>query len=634
MPEIGRLSADAQASLVKYVNIILDIHAKQSPLRDKMEVIDVAYARYIAENQETGSNGVDETPAGQQACGVNINDITVPIVVSQIDSYVSYLNDVYLSGYPLFPVVSTPDKIIQADRLQAVIDDHAIRGRYQRQLGLSFKDAVKYNLSAIEIDWCPLDVYNLNMNYLEPTKNKIESSAYFINKLKSVDMYNCIMDGRVLPVDLPYCGEYAGYIEIIPRIELKRRLAYHESSGNGYHTAQAMVSNLAKVGTPQAALFGYYTEKPQISELIKNDALKQGQMADWMAYLTDARRSRTGIGQLEQMSDIYEYTTLYARIIPEEHKITNVPKKNTPQVWKLCFVNHEKLVYAKRIFTIYDTLPMFFAQPLEDGFNFQTKTTAENAIPFQEAASSLFSVRLNAARRAVVDRAIYDSVALNPNDVNSPYPAAKIPFKANALLGGKKIDDIYKSIPFDPSGTETVVQDMQIVSNMADDMNGVNKPQRGQFQKGNKSRKEWEDTMAGSYGRMRNCALMLEYQQILPIKEQIKLNIFQHGVKGQYQNMQTGTVYDIDAKVLEEMRREVMNYALADGLLPADKIASTDIIREGMQMLSTSQPLQMQLGPMLAPMFLHFMSIGGVRGLEKYMPAQPAPTQPVTSPAQ
>jgi len=617
-PQVGRLTADAQASLVKYCGVILDIHQKQQELRDKMEFIDIAYARYKAA-QETGTDGVDDSSAGQVACGINIDEITVPIVVSQVDSYVSYLNDIYLSGYPIFPVISTPNTILEGEQLQAIIDDHATRGRYQRQLALSFKDAVKYNFSAIEVDWSSLDLYNFTSNYLEPTKNKVETTQYNINKLRAWDPYNTIIDGRVNPVDIPYCGEYTGHIEIISRIELKRKLAYHESSGNGYHTSQAMGSQLSATSTPTTDIFGYYTEKPQISKLINNKALRNGQMMDWMAYLTE-QKQKSGIDRASRMSDVYEYVTLYARIIPEEHKMVNVPKKGTPQVWKLCFVNHEKLVYAKRIFTIYDMLPVFIGQPLEDGFSYQTMTTAENAIPFQEANSKLFSIRLNAARRAVVDRAIYDSTALNPNDVNSPYPAAKIPYKANALLGGKKIDDLYKSIPFDSRGTETVVQDMRAMSEMADDLNGVNKPQRGQFQKGNKSRQEWDDTMAGSYGRMRNCALMLEYQQMLPIKEQIKLNIYQYGVSGSYQNMSSGEVYEITAKKLEDMRKIVNNFKLADGLLPADKIASTEVLMGGIQLLSSSQVLQQTMGQMLPKMFLYLLSVGGVRGLEQFMP--------------
>lgn len=619
---IGRLSQEAQNSLLRFCIVVLDIHNKQSEFRTKLEAIDVAYARYKqAEACEEGS-GVD-TPAGNTPCGVDAQDITNPIVVSQVDSYFSYLNDVYLSGYPIFPVIGTPSTLLQTEQLQAIIDDHATRGRYQRQLSLSFKGDIKYNVSAIEVDWCALDLYSIASNISEPTKDpKVDKSIYYINKLKALDMYNVIMDGRVAPVDIPMSGEYAGYIEIISRIELKRRLAYYAESGYGYFTAQAMRSSLGRPTSGPSPIYGYYKEKPQISDYLNKNAIRNAQIMDWPSYLANSG-STNKTDRLSSMSDIYEHTTLYARIVPDEHGI-DAPKRGTPQIWKLCFVNHEKLVYAQRIFTIYDCLPIFFAQPHEDFFDYQTKSVAENAIPFQDATSKLLAIRLHAARRALVDRAIYDQAVLSPNDVNSPHASAKIPMKANSMLGTKTIEQIYHAIPFDSRGTETVLQDMSLLSQMADDMNGVNKPQRGQFQKGNKSRKEWDDTMAGSYGRMRNCALLIEYQQMLPIKEQIKLNIFHKGVAGQYQNRTSGEVYEITAKELEELRKTVNNFQLADGLLPADKIASTEFIIQGMNMISTSQPLQLALGSMLPQMFMYLMNVGGVKNLEQFMPQTPA----------
>jgi len=52
---------------------------------------------------------------------------------------------------------------------------------------------------------------------------------------------------------------------------------------------------------------------------------------------------------------------------------------------------------------------------------------------------------------------------------------------------------------------------------------------RGSFQKGNKSVQEWNDTMGGSDGRLRLPALTLEHQVFNPLKNILKLNIFQYG---------------------------------------------------------------------------------------------------------
>lgn len=634
MANVLRLTAATQDSLVSYAKVILDLHKRMSEYRGKMEFIDIAYARYNIAKRDDGSipeAGVDYN-AANAPCGINVNDITVPIVISQVDSYVGYFSDVFLSGFPMFPVVSTFESRESAEMLESVIDDHSVRGRYPRHLMMSFRDSAKYNFSATEIDWAPLDIYNIADAYDQVAKggSKVKAESFHINKLNRWDPYNTIWDYRVHPVDVPYVGEYAGHIDIISRVQLKRELAYFAASGDGYNTSQGMASSLGKQG--EVSGFGYYTEKPQISSLIQNKDLHRLGLFDWVSYLGGQKQSGKG-SQLSKMSDVYEKLTLYVRIIPQEHGMDNVPNKGSPQVWKLCFINHEKLVYAKKVYSLYDMIPVFFTQPFEDGFGMQTKSLAENSIPFQTAASDLFSIRLNSARRAISDRAIYDPVMLNSSDINAPFPAPKIPLRDGNTLSGKKIGDAYHQIPFDSRGTETVIQDMGQVVGMADKMHGINQPIQGQFQKGNKTRKEWDDTMEAGKNRMRLPALAIEYQQMLPIKEQIKLNIYQYGVDGIFQDQTNGKAYEINAAKLADIRKKVGSFKIADGFTPAERVASTDVLVEGMKFISQSPLLQQSLGPMLPQMFVHFMSLGGVKALEQYLPPpQPAPAQNIQQP--
>lgn len=638
-----RLSKETQDSLVRYANIVLDLHSRTSAYRDKMEFIDVAYARY--QTEQATNPGEDRSGAANQPCGVNVNDITVPIVVSQVDAYVGYFADAWLSGFPLFPVVSSYQDRSEAEQLESIIDDHSIRGRYARQLLLNFRNCAKYNFSAIELDWCPLNIYNVTDALTQlgtqnsKGQNKLAPETFYINQLNTWDTYNTIWDYRVHPVDVPYHGEYAGELSIISRIELKRELAYYNATGNGYNTTQALQSALA--GRAEATGFQYYTERPQITELVVNKDLHRLGLFDWISWIRGQKQGNMA-SRIAMMSDVYERLKLYVRLVPNEHGMHGVPNAGTPQVWKLVFINHEKLVYAARVYSLYDMIPVFFGQPFEDGFGMQTKSIAENGIPFQQAASDLFSIRMNSARRAVVDRAIYDPKALNSADVNAPYPAAKIPLRDGQTLAGKKLDDVYKHIPFDSRGTETVIQDMGQVINMADMLNGINQGIQGQRVKGNKTRKEWDDTQEGAKNKMRLPAIGIEYQQMIPIKEQIRLNIFQYGVDGAFQSQTNAQVYQINAQKLQEMRKKVMSFKVADGLTPADRLASTPVIQEGMAMIQQSPLLQASLGPVLPHMFVHFMSLGGVKSFEQYLPqidkaAQAAPPQAPpagTAPAQ
>lgn len=616
-----RIGAPQQESLVKYVKSKLEEHKRNEELRNKMLVIDVAYTRYQA--TKNSSQGVDQA-AADYTCGVNLNEIKAPIVVAQADSFTGYLADVFLSGYPIFPVVSTPRYRQQAEKFQAIIDDHSVVGGYAREILQFIRATVRYNLAGLECDWVPIEKYSINIDTKAPTSGpKVKKTQDHYTGIIYRDPYNLIFDRRVPAAYVPLKGEFVGYIEVESRISLMRELKYLESTEYGYNTTKALGSINGTRSTPMPAMSGfYYYDKPQISSYIANRSFRNFMETDWEAWLNGMPQR---LGKMVQ--GMYEKTTLYARIVPAEHGMMSVPNPQDPQIWKLQVVNNDTLICAKRVISAYDILPILIGQPIEDGFDLQTQSVAELNIPWQEAASTLFNIRFAAARRAVSDRAIYDPGAIDPSDINKPVPAPKIPVKQGTLLTGTKtLDSIYKSIPFDGRGTEGVVSDAGIIMNTFAPMTtGLNKPQQGEFQKGNKSVKEWTDTMAGSDNRLRLPALTLEYQVFVPIKAQLKLNIFQYGPTGIFQNIKTGEPLEVTQADLEELRKTVLMFKLADGYTPASKIAGTDTIKEGMMMLNQSPVLQQQFGAALPNIWAHLMTLGGVQGIEEYLPENQVP---------
>lgn len=612
-----RLSEKSQLSLVSYVKWGLDEYRKRTDFINKMEVIDIAYARYkISQEQESG---VDAS-AANTACGT-LEDIEAPIVISQVDSMVGYAADVYCSGYPMFPVVSAPDNKLEAEKLQAIIDTHAILGGYQRQFVKFFRNAFKYNKAAIEADWAPIDRYSVLDDYmkpLDPTQVKKTSEHY--TKLKNLDMYNAIYDPRVLECsDIPVDGEFAGWVDLFTRIQLIRYLQHLATTGYGYNTTQALHTAIgASTSKPIDGYAGlYYREKPVISKYIANRSMRDLYDFDWTRYMSGKPQ-----GDVQRpVKGMYEICRLYARIIPREHGIT-APNHDVPQIWKLEVINCDKLICAKRIISAYDQLPVFFAKPFEDDFGDQTQSAGENQIPWQDSVSKLINIRFHSARRAVADRAIYDPKMIDISDANNPHPAAKLPLKPNARLGGKSLDDAYKSIEYRETGLQGVMQDAQTMYSMSGQTSGLNKPQQGEFQKGNKSVQEWNDTMAGSDNRLRLPILVMQYQVILPIKEQIKLNIFQYGPTGAFQNVKDGYPVNITPDDITKLRNTVLQFQIADGYLPVSKIAAVDVMKEALILIGNSPILQTALGAKLPPMFEHIMSLQGVKGFDKYMPTQ------------
>lgn len=618
-PEVLKIKKAAQNSLLGFCHKVIEYHVmNRTELSNKMDIIDRAYARFKETSAPNSSEGVD-VRAGGESCDVfdTKDRITPPIVVSQVDAYVAYLADVFLSGTPMFPVVSTPATKKYAEQLETLLDDHASIGGYARQLLIFLRDAVKYNYGGVEVDWDSVEQFSSINDYLNGSGQTLSKSDKFYNKIKRLDPRNIIRDPSVLPGDVSEHGDYAGYVERMSMTRLKRYLLKLRKQGRAFNIEEAM-----RTGQVLSIADGTHSFQtlPQISNYVATGVYHTKQGVDWDAYASGATQSNRP--RQPSYGAVYEKLTLYVRIMPQDHGI-EAPQKGTPQIWRLVVINNTVLVSAHRIVSAYDYLPILIGQPVEDGFGDQTQSVAEGEIPFQEAAETLFNIRFAAARRAVSDRALYNSNLISAKDVNSKAAAPKIPVNISPLTN-VSLDSIYKQIPFDMRGTESTIQDAQTIVQFSKELHGLNNPRMGQFQKGNKSVREWDDTMAGSDNRMRLPALALEIQVFAPMKSMFTLNIFQYGENMELVSQKTGEVIKID---VAQLRKQVLSFKVADGYTPKATLASTDMIMTGLQMISTSQVLQQAYGASLPAMFAHMMSLGGVKGLEEYDPQVAAQMQ-------
>jgi hypothetical protein len=594
-----RISKDAEKKILSYLQGVMTAHRASCEIHTKMEAIDKAYARYV----ETGSE--DD---GKTECNVFGQDnIIAPIVVSQVDSLVGYLSEIFLSGYPLFPVVSTPKKRKWAEQLETLIDDHAILGGYARQLLLFLRDGVKYNVAAIEADWQPIEQFSVIGDYTAETARSIDRDSKYLTNIKRLDPYNLIWDKTISPGDVAKEGDHAGYIDVLSRLKLKRLLNRYTKTREVYNAQEALASTMGR--TSSSPVSNEYHIHPTVSNYVT--PRRPDDRVDWERYITGKRQTSAGIAGV----DNFEVITLYARILPGDFGIAG-PQQNTPQIWKFVVVNGAVVIHAKRIISAYDYLPILMGQPIEDGLGYQTQSVAEGSIPIQEGATSLFNIRFAAARRAVSDRALYDAGQISPSDINSPVASAKIPVKCNPMLQ-QSIESAYKQIPFDMKGTETTIQDAAVLVDFSKQLSGLNNAQQGQFQKGNKSVVEYTDVMGASDSRLRLPALTLEHQVFIPLKAIITLNIFQYGSDTVVVSQKTGEVLDVK---LDELRKHTMSFRIADGYSPKSKLASTDMIVQGLNVIMNSPQLQQAYGSSLPSLFAHMMQLGGVRGLEEYAP--------------
>lgn len=607
MSSLTPVSQESQKRLLEYAQRILSWNNTNSNFRNKLEAIDIAYARFQDARSQQNKDGIDRY--GQQKCGTGIKEVINPIVISNVDNMVAYWAEVFLSGYPLFPVVSLPDMKDAAEGLEGILQDHVTLSQTVPELQLLLRDLAKYNLGAVEVDWGPIATFSPEV---DPTatenarKNKYD--VKHINYLRRWNPYNTFMDPLVDPVKVALEGEFIGHTECWNRTKLKKHLNYLTNEDKLIH---ASAVNKAMASGPQAHL--YYPD-PTISNFMTGSK-ETTDYDSWCGFTPPIPEGMIKVPANGQ--GVYHVSRMYLRIIPSDF-LLNVPNKNSPQIWKIEVVNGEVLTTAERLQTAFDAFPVYVGHALEDGMALQTQSYAELSMPIQDATTRLFNIRFQAANRAIQDRGLYNSDMIRSSDINSPVPHAKIAVKVQAMAENGGLDQAYRPIPFDARGTEGVLQDAMIISEWSKELTGQNNASRGQFQKGNKTMAEFETIMSNSENRSRLSSMIIANRIMMPLKEQLKLNIFMFGEDTKVISPRSNK--PIEATI-DELIKHNLQFEVADGYTPKSKMANTETLMGIMNLISTSPFLQQVYGSQLPGLLAHMAQLGGVRGFEQYADA-------------
>lgn len=588
------LSKKSQEGIIQFHKECHYMQGQNWNLREQMRKVDLAYIR---EKDMTSEHNRAKI-ANYLGDSTRFQNITVPIVMPMVESAVTYQSAVFLQGVPIFGVVSNPQHMDQALQMETVIDNQAIRGGWVREIMLALRDGFKYNLAAMEICWerSVSPAFETDLGF-STTQARPKEIIWEGNVLKRRDPYNLIFDTRVAPTDIYMKGEFAGYTELMSRIQLK---AFINSLPDKMvdNVVAAFESGLGTSGVDSSSTpYGYYTPELNPGALLQ-DAGKY--TTNWMSWV-----GASGADSKIQYKDMYEVTTLYARILPSDFNI-RVPAQNTPQVWKFIIVNHSVILYAERQTNAHGYIPMLFMQPNEDGLTYQTKSLASNVMPIQDITSAMWNSVIAARRRAISDRGIYDPSRIAEHHINSDNPAAKIPVRPSAY--GKNIAESYYPIPFRDDQSGILMQETQQVVQMANMITGQNPARQGQFVKGNKTLHEFSTVMSNANGRDQLVAMLLEAQLFTPLKEMIKVNILQYQGGVSLFNREQQKEIEVDPV---EMRKAVMEFKISDGLMPSDKLINGDTLQTALQVIGSSP--QIAEGYNIGPLFSYFIKTQGGR---------------------
>ena len=611
MPALAnfKLPEESQALFILYHKTLGTSTEMSSTRRSRMEAIDKLYLR----ETETSVENRKAKLANQSGDMTKFQSTEVPVIAPQVEAFVNYQAAVYLSDMPIMGVVAAPDKMDLAMAFNAVIEENASTAGWVSELSKLFYATARYNLGAVECTWEARAVPSLgtDLSYSQ-TEGKPVDVVWQGNVIRNLDLYNTYFDPIPEPKNICTEGTYVGYTRLMTKIGLKKlvqalgdKAIYKNLRGAFESQCTIMPSG----DTPYGSSF--YLPSLNYSAIIDRKNITTGE--DWGAYA--GLNPTTGNSKFHYRA-VYEVSTEYVRILPEEFKL-NVPQANTPQVWKLIIINHEHIIYAERLTNAHDMIPVFFAQPQEDGLGYQSKSLAEGAQPFQQIASTLINSVIASRRRAISDRLLYNPALVDSKHINNPNPTARIPVKPSAF--GKPLSEAVFPFPFRDDQAGTALQELQTFLGMADKLNGQNAARSGQFVKGNKTDAQWQEVMNNATSKDQRTALNFEAQLFTPLKQCIKLNILQYQPKGDVYSPSSQQVATYNPATLRETS---LFFKMTDGMLPTSKVMSPEARMTAMQVIGSSPNLAQAYN--LGPMFSYIMKLEKVdlAPFEKSQPQQ------------
>jgi hypothetical protein len=576
-------------------------------LRQQYLEQDLAYYR----EQDRTKIELRAKAANTQGNANALRNITIPVVMPQVDAALSYLSDLFLSSYPIFPIVSKPELDEIALQMETLIGDQGIRFGYVPELLMAIRDGLKHNISAVEVDWDRMIVPSITSQpYENITRGTAVDTYYEGNRIKRLDPYNLIVDRRVAPSVNHIHGEFAGYTEMWNRTQLQTFFA--ANSQFTMNATKAYESNTASFNLGVSGSDAYY-----IPEVNAKALLVAGfDATSWLSWC--------GLEQQNAIAykGMYEVTTLYARLVPKEF---GLDRGGIPRIYKLVIINRSVLVLCKVQSNAHNFLPIITSQLIEDGLGWQTKSFADNAVPMQQAASALYNSAMESQRRKVYDRLLYNPSAINKADIDNVDSVGRIPIKAQAY--GQPLSNAIYQIPYRDEGVASVLAFSRDIADMADMVNGQNRAARGQFQKGNKSRAEFSTVMDRSDSRMATMALFMEHRFFQPLKEIIKLNILQYQLPQTLYNRSVNKPVEIDPS---QLRTAAIEFRVADGVLPTSKLIGIDAFQGIMQMAMANPQISQEYDIM--GMMAHYLQLTGSSWVKDFKRAPMPTTQPGATP--
>lgn len=544
-----------------------------STLKATRDRIDIAYAALQGD-----ADRALETLKGQiaNAAGdlTKIANTEIPLTDSMVDTTVTYLASTFLSGYPIFPVTAQREKEDSAAQLTVLTERDQVRFGWAAELNNALYNLVAYPFGVVEVLWKEKRGNSAAIRQVDGQTVPVAAPVVYAgNCIENVDPYNAFGDFSVAPYKVHEEGGYAGKVEKLSYIQMKRRI---------YDWDEAFIykDNISRIFKYSGVSNTTFYKKQKSTKANSKSAVNPGtQGRDWSSIFVQRP------GETELRPEFYEIVTIYYRLCPEDFGATKsmIQNPGAPTVFQLIWVNG-RLCVAKPIVSGHEYLPMIFGKYRNPDLD--AKTLTEKQAPFQYVATALMNGALASVRKSVAGGDRYFNPKFISAEVLNTYAdrGLNIPVNLPAISGDVDIRKYIMQVPYVDTVSQTALPLMNSFIALSEKIQGINSATQGNFVKGNRTRSEFDSIQNNSQSRLGLGALLLDSTFFAPIKEIIKLNYLIYAApEDAASSPNAENARAIDPATL---RQEAPEYKFGDGFLPTTKIQNTESAMLAVQYLT------------------------------------------------
>ena len=249
------LSKDSQSGILEFQRQCYNMLNAQWNVREQLRMADLAYMR----EQDQTREKVLSKLSNRYGDADKLQNITIPVVLPAVEAAVTYQSSVFLSGKPIFGCVSDPSTEDAAMQIEALMDNHAVRGGWTRHIQMFLRDGFKYNLSAIEATWTRISTYSVETDagFAGGKEGRPKEIIWEGNMLNRIDPYNMFWDTRVPITQVSQFGEFFGWTELKSRTALKMLMAALPDKMVA-NVVAAFSSGMGGINTNTSSVASYY----------------------------------------------------------------------------------------------------------------------------------------------------------------------------------------------------------------------------------------------------------------------------------------------------------------------------------------------------------------------------------------